>query len=65
MITVSAILPGAIPGSAPKMAGAVAASGPGANIERHLGGFGDPKHVGWLAVYLAGPVVAMSRARRS
>ena len=55
-ITVNAILPGAIPGSAPKMAGAVAAHGPGANLDRHLGGFGDPMHVGWLAVYLAGPV---------
>lgn len=54
-ITVNAILPGAIPGNAPKMAGAIAASGPGASPERHLGGFGDPADVGWLAAHLAGP----------
>jgi len=54
-IRVNAILPGAIPGTAPRMAGAVAAGGPGANPDRHLSGFGEQVDVGWLAVYLAGP----------
>lgn len=57
-IRVNAILPGAIPGNAPKMPGAEAIppSGPGANPTRHLSGFGSPADVGWLAVYLASPV---------
>ncbi|MCK9542588.1 MAG: SDR family oxidoreductase [Novosphingobium sp.] len=54
-ILFNAILPGAIPGNAPKMEGAVFAGGPGGNQERHLLGFGNPADVGWLAVYLAGP----------
>ena len=54
-ILCNAILPGAIPGNAPKMAGAVFAGGPGADSARHLLGFGKPADVGWLAVYLAGP----------
>ena len=54
-ILVNAILPGAIPGNAPKMAGGVFAGGPGADQARHLLGFGNPADVGWLAVYLAGP----------
>jgi len=54
-IRVNAILPGAIPGNAPRMAGASAASGPGANADRHLSGYGDPNDVGWLTVYLASP----------
>jgi NAD(P)-dependent dehydrogenase (short-subunit alcohol dehydrogenase family) len=54
-IRVNAILPGAIPGNAPRMAGATGASGPGADPARHPGGFGAPADVGWLAVYLAGP----------
>jgi len=55
-ILCNAILPGAIPGNAPKMEGAVYVGGPGGNQERHLLGFGNPVDVGWLAVYLAGPV---------
>lgn len=56
-IRVNAILPGAIPGNAPKMAGAESfpPTGPGATPGRHLGGFGNPADVGWLAVYLASP----------
>lgn len=54
-ILCNAILPGAIPGSAPKMAGAVHIGGPGASPERHLSGYGEQLDVGWLAVYLAGP----------
>lgn len=54
-ILVNAILPGAIPGNAPKMEGAMPLGGPGANTERHLLGYGKPGDVGWLAVYLAGP----------
>lgn len=54
-IRVNAILPGAIPGNAPRMAGAIRSSGPGANPERHPCGFGEPADVGWLAVYLASP----------
>lgn len=56
-IRVNAILPGAIPGNAPKMAGweAYPASGPGTHVDRHLSGFGDPADVGWLAVYLSSP----------
>lgn len=54
-ILVNAILPGAIPGNAPKMEGAVFAGGPGADQARHLLGYGNPADVGWLAVFLAGP----------
>jgi gluconate 5-dehydrogenase len=54
-IRVNAILPGAIPGNAPRMEGAIASNGPGANAARHLSGYGDPADVGWLAVYLASP----------
>lgn len=56
-IQVNAILPGAIPGNAPKMAGSESnpPSGPGASPDRHLSGFGDPADVGWMAVYLASP----------
>lgn len=54
-IRVNAILPGAIPGNAPKMDDAFVAGGPGADPARHLSGLGDPADVGWLAVYLAGP----------
>ena len=54
-IRVNAILPGAIPGNAPRMEGATALGGPGADAARHLSGFGKPADVGWLAVYLAGP----------
>lgn len=54
-ILVNAIMPGAIPGNAPKMAGAEFHGGPGAQAERHLLGYGNPADVGWLAVYLAGP----------
>ena len=54
-ILVNAILPGAIPGNAPRMDGAIDATGPGATPTRHLSGFGDARDVGWLAVYLASP----------
>jgi gluconate 5-dehydrogenase/2-deoxy-D-gluconate 3-dehydrogenase len=54
-IGVNVILPGAIPGNAPRMPGAGAASGPGAQPDRHPSGFGDPADVGWMAVYLASP----------
>ena len=54
-IRVNAILPGAIPGNAPRMAGACPPEGPGANPGRHLSGAGEAADVGWLAVYLAGP----------
>ena len=54
-IQVNAILPGAIPGNAPRMSGAIASDGPGSKPERHLSGRGDPVDVGWLGVYLASP----------
>lgn len=54
-IKVNAILPGAIPGNAPRMAGAYASGGPGANPDRHLSGHGKAEDVGWLAVFLASP----------
>jgi len=54
-IRVNAILPGAIPGNAPRMAGAIASDGPGSRPDRHLSGYGEQTDVGWLAVYLASP----------
>ncbi|NLR72777.1 SDR family oxidoreductase [Novosphingobium sp. ERN07] len=54
-IRVNAVLPGAVPGNAPKMVGATFVGGPGADPSRHLSGFGKPADVGWLVVYLAGP----------
>lgn len=57
-IRVNAILPGAIPGNAPKMDGARFEGGPGADPARHLSGMGAAEDVGWLSVYLAGPAAS-------